>query len=58
MDPVAAEAMGEEIMKKIMEDFEKMGEKEVRSESVLIRCSYIADSITVVSQLGFPTSCR
>jgi peroxin-19 len=28
MDPVAAEAMGEEVMKKIMEDFEKMGEKE------------------------------
>jgi hypothetical protein len=29
MDPSAAEAMGEEVMKKIMEDFEKMGEKEV-----------------------------
>ena len=28
MEPAAAEGMGEEIMKKMMEDFEKMGEKE------------------------------
>lgn len=28
MDPTSAEAMGEEVMKKMMEDFEKMGEKQ------------------------------